>query len=98
MYARSVTLGLDPQRWDEVLEFSETIKERIAGFPGLVSWMLVGDPASGRAVSFSLFEDQAAFAAVNDAINAIVADFRRFFVASPDEVLGDVVAHLDSSR
>lgn len=96
MYARSVTLGLDPDRWDEVLAFSETIKHRISGFPGLTSWMLVGDPSSGRAVSFSLFEDRAAFAAVDDDINAIVADFRRFFVASPDEVLGDVVAHLDT--
>jgi hypothetical protein len=96
MYARSVTLGLDPRRWDEVLEFSEAIKERIGGFPGLLSWMLVGDPTSGRAVSFSLFEDRAAFSAVNDDINAIVADFRRFFVASPGEVLGEVVAHLDS--
>lgn len=95
MYARSVTLGLDPERWDEVLEFAETIKQRIAGFPGLLTWMLVGDPSSGRAVSFSLFENRAAFVSVNEDINVIVADFRRFFVTPPDEVLGEIVANLD---
>lgn len=96
MFARSVTLHLNTEMWDELGEFGKEISDRISGFPGLVSWVLVADPETGQGTSFSLFEDEQAFLAVNDRINEIVADFGRFFTGPPSEQLGEVVAQLDA--
>jgi hypothetical protein len=96
MYARSVTLHIDTDKWDELHDFGEEISRRISGFPGLISWVLVANPETGDATSFSLFEDEKAFLAVNDRINEIVADFRRFFTDTPSELLGPVVAQLEA--
>ena len=96
MYARAVTLDLDAQMWDELVEFGTTIKDRISGFPGLISWVLVANRETGKGTSFSVFEDEDAFLTVNDQINEIVSDFGRFFTAPPVELLGDVLTHLDN--
>ena len=96
MYARSVTLQLDTEMWDELHEFGAEISHRISGFPGLISWVLVANSETGEGTSFSLFEDERAFVAVNEKINDIVADFGRFFTGPPSEQLGEVVAQLDS--
>ena len=95
MYARSVTLHLNTGMWDELGEFGNEIANRISGFPGLISWVLVANPETGEGTSFSLFEDEEAFLAVNDKINEIVSDFGRFFTGAPSELLGEVVARLD---
>ena len=95
MYARTVTIDLDPSMWDEAVEFGAEIRTRISAFEGLRDWYLIADPESGKAVSFSLFDDQEAFRAVNDQVNAIVAEFARFFVSRPEERLGEVIVALN---
>ena len=62
----------------------------------LISWVLVGNSETGEGTSFSLFEDEKAFLAVNDKINEIVSDFGRFFTGPPVEQLGQVIAQLDT--
>lgn len=96
MYARSVTLHLNTGMWDELHQFGDEISHRISGFPGLISWVLVANSETGEGTSFSLFDDEEAFLAVNDRINEIVSDFGRFFTAAPREQLGEVIAQLDT--
>ena len=78
MYARAVTLDLNIEMWDELGEFGASIKDRISGFPGLISWVLVANRETGKGTSFSLFEDEQAFLAVNDKINAIFDGVRNY--------------------
>ena len=96
MYARSVTLHLNTEMWQELHQFGQEISDRISGLPGLISWVLVANSETGQGTSFSLFEDEKAFLAVNDKINEIVADFGGFFTEPPSEQLGHVVAQLDT--
>lgn len=96
MFARSVTLHLDPELWPAIREFAAQVRDRLGGFPGLVSWALVADSETGNATSFSVFDDEAAFMAVNGQINEIVSEFSRFFTAPPKELLGEVLAALGS--
>ena len=95
MFARTVTLDLDVDKWDEVVEFGGEIRRRLSAFDGLLDWYLIADPNSGQAVSFSLFDDRGAFEAVNDEINAIVVEFSSFFVSAPEERLGEVLIALN---
>ncbi len=95
MYARTVTVDLNPEMWDEAVEFGNSVKDRIAGFPGLISWALIANRETGKGTSFTLFEDEEAFRSVNDQINQILSEFGRFFVAPPNEILGDVLVHID---
>ncbi len=97
MYARSVSLQLDTERWEETLVFAQSIKDRIAPFPGLRSWQLVANRETGGATSFSVFEDEESFLAVNDQINEIVSEFREYFAGPPSEILGEVIVNLDNS-
>ena len=94
MFARSVTLHLDTNMWPQIREFALEVRRRLGEFPGLVSWSLVADSETGKATSYSVFDDEAAFLAVNDQINEIVSEFSRFFVAPPSELLGEVLADL----
>ena len=91
MYARTVTVKLDTDRWDEAMSFGSSIKDQIAAFPGLRSWHLVADRTTGDGTSFAVFEDEDAFRSVNDDVNAILADFGQFFVSPPKELLGEVL-------
>ena len=97
MYARTVTVDLDPEMWDEAVAFGNSIKDRIAAFPGLITWVLVANRDTGQGTSFSVFASEDAFREVNDDVNEILADFGRFFVAPPNELLGDVLVAVDNS-
>ena len=94
MYARTVTIDLDPGRLAEALAFGESVKAQIAAFPGLMTWLLVVNGDTGQATSFSVFESEEAFRAVNDQVNGILSEFTRFFVSPPNEILGDVLIHI----
>ena len=96
MYARTVTIKLNPEMWNEALEFGDSVKERIAGFPGLKSWVLMANQGTGECTSFAVFESEHAFKAVNDQINQILSEFGRFFVSPPNEILGDVLVHVEN--
>ncbi len=97
MYARTVTVDLNTDMWDEALEFGASVQDEIAAFPGLRSWVLVGSRETGKGTSFALFESKASFDAVNDDVNAILAEFATYFSSPPSETLGDVLAYVDNT-
>lgn len=96
MYARTVTVDLNPEMWDEALEFGGSIKDRVAAFPGLKSWVLMANRETGRGTSFAVFESEESFRAVNDEVNGILSDFGRFFAGPPEEILGAVLVHVEN--
>jgi hypothetical protein len=91
VFARTVTASFDVDLVDELAEFGESVKDRIASFPGLLEWRFVADVGSGRAVSFSTFSDEAAFVASRSEIDSILSELGRFLVETPTEILGNVV-------
>ena len=56
MYARTVTVEIKPEMWDEAMDFGDSIKDQVAGFPGLQSWVLMANRDTGRGTSFSVIE------------------------------------------
>lgn len=91
MFARTVTASFDVSLADELAHFGELVKDQIASFPGLREWRFVADVETGRAVSFSTFDDEAAFLQSREDIDAILADLGRFLVDRPVEILGNVM-------
>ena len=96
LYARTVTVDLNPDLWEETLAFGNSVRDQIAEFPGLKSWVLVANRETGKGTSFSVFESEEAFLSVNDEINQILSEFGQFFTAPPNEILGDVLVHVEN--
>ena len=69
----------------------ESVKDQIAAFPGLQEWRFIADMATGRAVSFSTFDDRDAFLASKEEIDSILSALGQFLVDQPVEILGEVV-------
>lgn len=97
MYARTVTVDLNTDMWDAMLAFGGSAEKQISAFPGLRSWTLVGNRETGKGTSFALFDSRAAFDAVNDRVNEILAEFRHYLASPPIEVLGEVLIHVDNT-
>ncbi len=91
MYARTVTASFNIDRARELAEFGESVKDQIASFPGLLEWRFIADVGTGRAVSFSTFDDRDAFLASKEEIDSILSELGQFLVDRPVEILGEVV-------
>ncbi|MBT8203731.1 MAG: hypothetical protein HKN74_09975 [Acidimicrobiia bacterium] len=91
MFARTVTASFDIDRAEEMADFGESVKDQIAAFPGLQEWRFIADMATGRAVSFSTFDDRDAFLASKEEIDSILSALGQFLVDQPVEILGEVV-------
>ena len=91
MYARTVTASFDTSLADEMRDFGETVKAQVASFPGLREWRFVANVETGRAVSYSTFDDEAAFLRSRAEIDSILSALGRFLIAPPEEILGEVV-------
>lgn len=91
MYARTVTASFDVNLVAELVDFGESVKDQIASFPGLREWRFIANVETGRAVSFSTFDDEAAFLESQAEIASILSALGRFLVDAPVEVLGEVV-------
>lgn len=96
MFARTVTVDLNPEMWEEALDFGKSVKDQIAGFAGLKSWVLMANRETGQGTSFAVFESEDAFKAVNDQVNQILSDFGKFFAGPPNEILGDVLVQVEN--
>lgn len=94
VFARSVTASFDVNRVEELAEFGESVKDRIASFSGLREWRFVADVSTGRAVSFSTFDDETAFLESKDEIDSILSALSQFLVDRPVEILGEVVVEV----
>lgn len=91
MYARTVTASFDVSLVSDLVDFGESVKEQIASFPGLREWRFVANVDTGQAVSFSTFDDEAAFLESKAEIDSILSALGRFLVNAPVEILGEVV-------
>lgn len=91
MFARTVTASFDADRAKELAEFGESVKDQIASFPGLLEWRFIADVETGRAVSFSTFDDRDAFLASKEEIDSILSALGQFLTGRPVEILGEVV-------
>lgn len=94
MFARTVTASFDVNRVKELAEFGESVKDRIASFSGLREWRFVADVSTGRAVSFSTFDNEGAFLESKDEIDSILSALGQFLVDRPVEILGEVVVEV----
>lgn len=92
MFARTVTASFDVSRAAELAAFGASVRDQIASFPGLHEWRFIADVETGRAVSFSTFDDEAAFIASRQEIDSILSELGQFLTDQPIEILGDVVA------
>ena len=91
MFARTVTASFDVDLADELADFGESVKDQIGSFPGLLEWRFVANLETGQAVSFSTFDDEAAFLESKAEIDSILSALGRFLVDSPIEMLGEVL-------
>lgn len=63
MYARITTIPVKPESLDGLTAvFGEAILPALQALPGFVDLLLVADPGSGKALSISLWESEAAWA------------------------------------
>ena len=91
VFARTVTASFDVNLADELADFGESVKDLIGSFPGLVEWRFVANVETGQAVSFSTFDDEAAFLESKAEIDSILSALGRYLLDSPVEILGNVV-------
>ena len=91
MFARTVTASFDVELMTELADFGESVKDQIKSFPGLRDWRFIANAHTGQAVSFSTFDDEAAFLESKEEIDSILSALGKFLVAKPVEILGEVV-------
>ena len=96
MFARVVTFNLNTETWDDALATLDTVKGQLETFPGLRSWVSVGNRESGKGVAVAVYENKEALEAVTDQVNEILAGFGAYFTSPPTVEAGDVLAHIDN--
>ena len=97
MYARVVTFNLRADAWDDAVAALDPIVEQIAAFPGLRSWVNVGNRETGKGVAVAVFESKDALEAVTSQVNEILAGFGQYFSGPPTVEVGDVLAYIDNA-
>ena len=86
MYARVVTIELDPQRVDEVVKvYRESIWPAGKEQPGHAGGLFLTDPATGKAISISLWESEAEMLSGEDSsyLSEQIARVATAFTAAP---------------
>lgn len=97
MYARVVTFNLRADVWDDAVAALDPVVEQIAAFPGLRSWVNVGNRETGKGVALAVFESKDALEAVTSQVNEILAGFGQYFAGPPTVEVGEVLAYVDNA-
>lgn len=97
MYARVVTYNLNVDQWDEAIAALEPVMDQVGAFPGLKSWVNVGNRETGKGTAMAVFDSLESLEAVTDQVNQILAGFGAYFSAPPTVDIGEVVAYIDNS-
>jgi len=97
MHARVVRYNVKVDQYDEAIAALEPMLDQIGAFPGLRSWVNVGNRETGQGTAMAVFDTQEALEAVTDQVNQILAGFGAYFSAPPTVDLGEVVAYIDKS-
>jgi heme-degrading monooxygenase HmoA len=86
MYARMVTISIDPERMEEVVKiYRESIYPAGKEQPGHAGGLFLTDAASGKAVSISLWESEADMfgGETSDYLKEQIAKVASAFTAAP---------------
>ena len=97
MHARVVRYNLKVDQYDEAIAALEPMLDQIGAFPGLRSWVNVGNRETGQGTAMAVFDTLEALEAVTDQVNQILAGFGAYFSAPPTVDIGEVVAYIDKS-
>ncbi len=97
MHARVVRYNLNVDQWDEAIAALEPVMDQVGAFPGLRSWVNVGNRETGQGTAMAVFDSLEALEAVTDQVNQILAGFGAYFSGPPTVDIGEVVAHIDNS-
>jgi hypothetical protein len=97
MYTRVVRYNLKVDQYDEAIAALEPMLDQIGAFPGLRSWVNVGNRETGQGTAMAVFDTLEALEAVTDEVNQILAGFGAYFSAPPTVDIGEVVAYIDKS-
>jgi len=97
MHARVVRYNLNVDQYDEALAALEPVMDEIKAFPGLKSWVNVGNRETGQGTAMAVFDSLDALEEVTDQVNQILAGFGAYFSGPPTVDIGEVVAHIDNS-
>ena len=97
MHARVVRYNLKVDQYDEAIAALEPMLDQIGAFPGLRSWVNVGNRETGQGTAMAVFDTPEALEAVTDQVNQILAGFGAYFSAPPTVDIGEVVAYIDKS-
>ena len=97
MHARVVRYNLKVDQYDEAVAALEPMLDQIGAFPGLRSWVNVGNRETGQGTAMAVFDTLEALEAVTDEVNQILAGFGAYFSAPPTVDIGEVVAYIDKS-
>ena len=95
MHARVVRYNLKVDQYDEAVAALEPMLDQIGAFPGLRSWVNVGNRETGQGTAMAVFDSPEALEAVTDQVNQILAGFGAYFSAPPTVDIGEVVAYID---
>jgi hypothetical protein len=96
MQARVVTYTLKPDAWDEAVAALDQVVGQIEAFPGLRSWVNVGNRETGKGVAVAVFESREALEAVTTQVNEILAGFGQYMSSAPSVEIDEVLAHIDN--
>ncbi len=97
MYARVVTYTIRDGAWDEALAALGPLPDQIGAFPGLRSWVNIGNRDTSMGVAVAVFDSKESMEAVTDQVNEMLAGFGSLFAGPPDVAVGDVLAYIDKS-
>lgn len=96
MYARTVTVELKSELFDEVLAFGRSVQTRFEGLPGLVFWSFSANRETGRGTSYSVFETEEAFLSLKADIDQILSALGAYLASPPTEILAEVLLSVDN--
>ena len=94
MQARVVQYTLRSDTWDAAVAALADVARQIEPYPGLRSWVSVGDRETGNVIAVAVFESSEAHEAVTPQVNAILAGFEQYMSSSPSVGTYDVLAHI----
>ena len=89
MFYRVTTYSFDEDRYDEALDWTETVRPKIEGIDGLLHVdTFVSDP--GEAVIVAAYENEEAFTAASETVMSLMGDMAQFMTSAPHTYSGTV--------
>jgi hypothetical protein len=82
---------------DEAIAALDGVVKQIEAFPGLKSWVNVGDRQTGKGLAVAVFDSGEALEAVTPQVNEILAGFGQYMSSPPTVEILEVYAQINNS-